>query len=103
LFKNAIKFTDKGSIELGYTNDKNMIEFYVKDTGIGIPLERQEEIFRRFVQADIQHKRAAQGSGLGLAIAKSYITMLGGEIRLESQSKEGSTFYFTIPIKASKN
>ncbi|NWJ50161.1 MAG: response regulator [Bacteroidetes bacterium] len=104
LVKNAIKYSDKGIIEFGYniplaTNITKSAElmFFVKDTGIGIPFERQEAIFQRFVQADIIDKRAYQGAGLGLSITKSYVEMLGGKIWLESQEGKGSTFYFTIP------
>ena len=64
LVKNAIKFTHKGSIELGYTKKDKHLEFYVKDTGIGIPNDRQEAIFERFIQADIEDKNAYQGAGL---------------------------------------
>jgi CheY-like chemotaxis protein len=108
LVKNAIKYSKQGSIELGYTIKRtgllsdskvepDQIEFYVKDTGIGIPLNRQEAIFERFIQADITDKMARQGAGLGLAITKSYVEMLGGKIWVESQEGEGSTFYFTLP------
>jgi PAS domain S-box-containing protein len=97
LVKNAIKFTDKGSIEFGYQKKGKYLEFFVKDTGIGIPKDRQAAIFERFIQADIEDKRAFQGSGLGLAISKSYVEMLGGKIWVESEEGLGSTFYFTIP------
>jgi CheY-like chemotaxis protein len=69
----------------------------VKDTGIGIPLSRQEAIFERFIQADIYDKMARQGAGLGLSITKAYIEMLGGTIWVESAEGKGSTFYFTLP------
>jgi len=97
LVKNAIKFTDKGSIELGYTKKDNYLEFYVKDTGIGIPNDRQGAIFERFIQSDIEDKHAYQGAGLGLAISKAYIEMMNGKIWVESEFGKGSTFYFTIP------
>lgn len=102
LVKNAIKYTDKGSIEFGYDvvetrHALSLLQFYVKDTGIGIPLERQEAIFERFVQADIADVQARQGSGLGLTIAKAYVKMLNGRIWVESKPGEGSTFYFTLP------
>ncbi len=96
LVKNAIKYTDEGSIEFGYTIKGNSIEFYVKDTGIGIPKERQNAIFERFIQADIADVEARQGAGLGLAISKAFVEMLGGEIWVESDEGKGSTFYFTI-------
>ncbi len=97
LVNNAIKFTDKGSIEYGCDIKFNNIMFYVKDSGIGVPIERQTAIFERFIKADIENKRAFQGAGLGLAISKSYIEILGGEIWLESEVGKGSKFYFTIP------
>jgi CheY-like chemotaxis protein len=75
----------------------SLLEFYIKDTGIGIPKDRQKAIFDRFVQADIEDKKAMQGSGLGLAITKSYVEMLGGQIRVESEEGNGSAFYFTLP------
>ncbi len=107
LLKNALKYTDKGYIEVGVStssttnlkadSEPDELKFYVKDTGIGVPKERQHVIFDRFIQADIEDKDARQGAGLGLSITKAYIEMLGGEIRLESQEGSGSTFYFTIP------
>ncbi len=99
LIKNAIKFTDQGSVEFGYNLIDTSIEFFIKDTGIGIPKHRRKDIFKRFVQADIKDKRASQGSGLGLAIANSYVTVLGGKITVESNPESGSTFIFTIPVK----
>lgn len=110
LVKNAIKYAQSGSIELGYVSTGSTtqtldnkgtepveVQFYVKDTGIGIPKERQEAIFERFIQADIEDKKAQQGAGLGLAITKSYVEMLGGKIWVESEEGNGSTFYFTLP------
>ena len=100
LIKNAIKFTNQGNIELGYNIKKKkkitLVEFYVKDSGIGIPKNRQKAVFDRFIQADIEDKKANQGSGLGLAISKAYAEMLGGKIWVESEEEKGSTFYFTI-------
>ncbi len=99
LIKNAIKYTESGTINLGYREKGTEIEFYVKDTGIGIPPHRQKAVFNRFEQADVEDTRAFEGSGLGLAISKSYVKMLGGEIGLESEEGKGSTFYFTLPAK----
>ena len=98
LIKNAIKFTEKGNITISCCFKNGFIEFCVKDTGIGIPKQRQAAIFNRFEQADIEDTRVFEGSGLGLAIAKSYVEMLGGEIWVESIETKGSEFYFTIPI-----
>jgi PAS domain S-box-containing protein len=100
LVKNAIKYTNKGSVEFGYCKKGGFLEFFVKDTGIGIPKERQVAIFERFVQADINDIQARQGAGLGLAITKAYTKMLGGKIWVDSQEGKGSSFYFTIPYHA---
>lgn len=97
LVKNAIKYTIKGTIEFGYEKKDNQIEFFVKDSGIGISKDRQKAIFERFVQADFNDKMARQGAGLGLAIAKAYVELLGGKIWVESEPEKGSTFYFTLP------
>ena len=98
LIKNAIKYTEKGFIEIGCQKKVDFIEFYVKDTGIGVPKDRQEPIFERFIQADISNKMAKHGAGLGLSISKAYVEMLGGKIWMESEMGIGSTFYFTIAI-----
>jgi signal transduction histidine kinase/Tfp pilus assembly protein PilF len=103
LVKNAIKYSEKGSIELGYDlnmdNKPSQLKFYVKDTGIGIPKDRQKAIFDRFIQADISDKMAFQGAGLGLSISKAYVEMLGGKIWVESEVCKGSIFYFTLPYQ----
>lgn len=97
LVKNAIKYTKEGTIEFGCENKGKYLEGFVKDTGIGIPEDRQKAIFERFIQADIEDKMARQGAGLGLAISKSYVELLGGKIWVESKTGIGSSFYFTIP------
>lgn len=105
VIKNAIKYTNTGSIEFGYSRKDNNLEFFVKDTGIGIPKEKQQMIFDRFVQADFSLSNRYEGSGLGLSISKAYVEMLGGNIWLKSEEmKDGNPgkteFYFTIPYKA---
>jgi len=100
LVKNAIKFTFEGSIEFGYEKKDEFLEFFVKDTGVGIPKNQKDLIFERFRQGSESHNRGYEGSGLGLSIAKSYVEMLGGEIWVESEEGKGSTFYFTIPYIA---
>jgi signal transduction histidine kinase len=97
LVKNAIKYTDTGSIDFGYQLKNSFIEYYVKDTGIGIPQEELNSVFDRFVQTGISEKREIQGAGLGLSISKGYVEMLGGKIWVESEVGKGSIFYFTIP------
>lgn len=97
LVKNAIKYTDQGSIVFGCVLKEDYFEFYVKDTGVGIPEDRQLAIFDRFIQADITDVQARQGAGLGLSISKAFVEMLGGKIWVESKEGVGSTFYFTIP------
>jgi signal transduction histidine kinase/ActR/RegA family two-component response regulator len=97
LIKNAIKYSDSGTIKFGYILKNENLEFFVSDKGIGIPKDRQEVIFNRFIQADISDTRARQGAGLGLTIAKAYVESLGGKIWLESVEGIGSTFYFTLP------
>ena len=99
LVKNAIKFTLKGSIEFGYTFNKDYLLFFVKDTGIGIQKERLDAIFDRFVQADIFDKQAHQGAGLGLSISNAYVKMMGGRLWVDSKPGEGSVFYFTLPYR----
>ncbi|OYT17862.1 MAG: hypothetical protein B7C24_00330 [Bacteroidetes bacterium 4572_77] len=108
LIKNAIKFTDRGSVTFGYnitTNTESdlLVQFFVYDTGIGVPEDRQQAIFNRFEQADIGGARTFAGSGLGLAIAKSYVEMLGGKIWLSSKKGIGTEFMFTIPYQTKTN
>ena len=102
LLDNAIKFTDKGSIGFGYTcDDREFITFYVRDTGIGIAKEQQDLIFDHFRQIDIRDTRAYGGTGLGLSICKGLIELMNGKIWVESKEKEGSTFFFKIPVQVS--
>jgi PAS domain S-box-containing protein len=92
LIKNAIKYTDKGFVEIGYELINSTIELYVKDTGIGIHKDRQNAIFERFIQADIEDKEVREGTGLGLSITKAFVEMLGGKIELKSELNKGSIF-----------
>lgn len=98
LIKNAVKFTNSGTIDFGYNILGNDVLFYVSDTGIGIPEKMQERIFERFVQADTSFSRNYEGAGLGLAISKSYVEALGGKIWFTTKESIGSTFYFTLPL-----
>jgi len=97
LVRNALKFTYEGSIIFGYDKKGEFLEFFVKDTGVGIPENQKKLIFERFRQGSESNNRGYEGSGLGLSIAKSYVEMLGGKIWVESEEGKGSTFYFTIP------
>jgi signal transduction histidine kinase len=98
LVNNALKFTGEGRVEFGYRAKITCIEFYVSDTGIGIPVEQQANIFNRFYQGDSTTNRCYGGTGLGLAISKAYVELLGGDIWFTSRQGEGTTFRFTIPI-----
>jgi hypothetical protein len=98
LIKNALKFTEKGWVRVGCMQTTDSIEISVTDTGIGIPFNRQEAVFNRFEQADIEDTNVFEGSGLGLAITKSYVEMLGGTISLESVFGEGTTFKVAFPV-----
>ncbi len=99
LLENALKFTHKGYIELGYILKNKNIDIYVKDTGIGIRPEKQKTIFERFLQEEKTISENQGGLGLGLAIAKENAELLGGTISLESEKGKGSTFTITIPYK----
>ena len=103
LLKNAVLFTSRGGIEFGNYLDKDTIVFYVKDSGIGIPSNRMEAIFDRFVQADLSLSRGHEGSGIGLSIAKAYVEALDGKIWVQSEVDQGSTFFFSIPYLPASN
>lgn len=97
LISNSIKYSHNGSIEFGYIKKEDCLEFYVSDTGIGIPVERQNAIFDRFVKSDIEDRDVYEGAGLGLSISKAYIEMLGGSMSVDSVVGKGSKFHFTHP------
>ncbi|MDP4291212.1 MAG: PAS domain S-box protein [Bacteroidota bacterium] len=99
LISNAIKFTKQGIVEFGYKIKEDKLEFYVKDTGIGIPMGMKDEIFKCFHQVENTLTRQFGGSGLGLAITKAYVELMGGAIWLTSEMGKGSVFYFTLPLK----
>jgi hypothetical protein len=101
LIGNAVKFTREGYVKFGYKHRGNELEFFVQDTGIGIPSEMQSAVFERFMQVETAVSQQAGGTGLGLAISKAYVNKLGGSIWVNSSPGEGSTFYFTIPYKPS--
>ena len=98
LISNAVKFTIEGSIEIGcFRNSWEYIEFYVKDTGAGIPKEAGLKVFERFRQAEEGDNRPYGGSGLGLSISKALVQLLGGQLGYTSTHGKGSHFYFTLP------
>lgn len=94
LLSNAVKFTQKGEIHFGYQEKEDFVEFYVIDSGIGIPAERAATIFRRFGKVN----NFVQGTGLGLSLCRLLVEKMGGRIWLRSQEGKGSRFYFTLPI-----
>jgi signal transduction histidine kinase len=100
LISNAIKFVpeNKGKLETGCTKENNNLVFYVKDNGIGIPQEKQKELFQKFYQIDTSERRSIGGTGLGLAISKGIVEKLGGIISVESDGKTGTTFYMKFPL-----
>ena len=102
LLENAIKFTNKGFVELGYYQENNNLVLYVKDTGVGISQENYKNIFDRFSQEEKELSQKAGGLGLGLTIVKENTNLIDGEIRLKSKKGEGTTFYITIPYKMVK-
>lgn len=102
LIENALKFTEKGTVEFGYTLSDNYINYYVKDTGFGIAQKDQELIFERFGQANQKHT-FVKGTGLGLSIVKGLVKLLNGKIWLESEIGKGSTFYFSLPAGKIEN
>lgn len=99
LISNAVKFTEKGSITVGYELKNGFLEFYVKDTGIGIEKEALDNIFNRYIQASRKINATYGGSGIGLSIVRDIITLHGGRIWAESELQVGTTFYFTIPYE----
>ena len=97
LLDNAIKFTDDGSIIIGFNKNDSEFEFFVKDTGSGIDHAAQDSVFKIFVQEDAAYTKGYDGSGLGLSITKGLVELLGGRIRLESVKGEGAAFFITLP------
>lgn len=102
MIDNAIKFTNIGGITLGCFVNPEHIDFYVKDTGIGIENEKLNLIFEIFKQADVSMTRGYEGSGLGLTIARGLATLLDSELNVTSQKDFGSTFTFSLPLDVDK-
>ena len=104
LLGNALKFTEKGSITvdvhlIGEVDDYQFLEFKITDTGIGIPLDKQEAIFDKFIQSDVKDTRLYGGTGMGMNIVKNLIQLQDGCFSLKSVEGEGTTFQFTLPYK----
>ena len=100
LLNNAIKFTEAGTVEFGYTiTEDSKAEFYVKDTGPGLTKDEQRYIFNRFRQIDEANSKKYEGSGLGLTVSRAIVKVLGGKIWVNSEPNTGSAFYFTIPLE----
>jgi CheY-like chemotaxis protein len=101
LIGNAVKFTEKGGVcvalEMSAGRDGDFLRVEVRDTGVGVPPQKRQEIFHEFVQADSSHARKFGGSGLGLAISKRLVEAMGGAIGIEPGPDNGSIFWFTVP------
>jgi PAS domain S-box-containing protein len=108
LIKNALKFTKSGSIEFGYSSTGSgslhttSLQFFVRDTGVGIPKNQTDMIFERFRQGSVSLTRAYEGAGLGLSISKAFVEMLGGRIWVKSEPGKGSVFCFELPLSNEK-
>jgi CheY-like chemotaxis protein/anti-sigma regulatory factor (Ser/Thr protein kinase) len=103
LLNNAYKFTSRGTIEFGYYSNENYLRFYVKDTGIGIPRDRLEQVFDRFNRGETPGNAQYGGTGLGLSISRGLVELLGGTMGVQSEEGEGSVFYFEIPHESGTN
>lgn len=98
LLTNAIKFIENGSIRFGYTEvDGDFVQFYVKDTGLGIERDKAPQIFQRFAKFDSPYGHNREGTGLGLSITQQLVELMGGKIWFDTEYQKGSTFYFTLP------
>ncbi|HEY1613752.1 MAG TPA: ATP-binding protein [Rhizomicrobium sp.] len=106
LVGNAIKFTERGGVRIDLnsipSDGRRVLRFDVRDTGVGVPAEKQQDIFREFVQADSTHARRFGGSGLGLAISKRLVEAMEGDIGVQSAPGGGSLFWFTVPVRVLK-
>ncbi|MFH1237317.1 MAG: ATP-binding protein [Candidatus Aenigmatarchaeota archaeon] len=99
LINNSIKYTPKGKITVKAWKDGDDFHFMVKDTGVGIPKDKQHHIFQRFYQVDSSYTRSAGGVGLGLSLCQEFVNVLGGKIWFVSQEGKGSEFHVTLPMK----
>jgi PAS domain S-box-containing protein len=97
LFDNAVKYTDAGKISLGLTGNDQVVQFFVRDTGFGIPAEDIPHMFQKFYRVDNSATRTIGGTGLGLFICRKIVELYGGRIWVESELGKGSTFYINLP------
>ncbi|HTQ13236.1 MAG TPA: ATP-binding protein [Rhizomicrobium sp.] len=106
LVGNAIKFTEKGGVRVdlgvGENKGRRFLHFEVRDTGVGVPVEKRKDIFNEFVQADSTHARRFGGTGLGLAISRRLVEAMGGDIGIDAAQGGGSVFWFTMPAKVAR-
>jgi signal transduction histidine kinase len=99
LLENAIKFTDEGMIRFGYNNKgSSMVEFFVEDTGPGIPEDEKENIFLRFYVIEKDRSAQKAGAGIGLSVAQHFVALLGGTLYLKTEINKGSRFWFELPM-----
>ena len=96
LINNSLKYMEEGEIHCGYFQEDNCLKFYVKNTRVGIPIEKQDLVFERFGQSVAMPQKG--GAGLGLAISKGLVELLGGKIWFESHPEGGTAFYFSHPL-----
>lgn len=97
LFDNAVKYTDEGTITIGLTGNDQVVQFFVRDTGFGIPAEDIPHMFQKFYRVDTSATRTIGGTGLGLFISRKIVELYGGRIWVESELGKGSTFYINLP------
>jgi len=104
LIINSVDFvpSQNGKIEIGAKQENGKMIFHVKDNGVGIPKDKQQNIFKKFYQVDTSHTRKHGGTGLGLVISKGIVNALGGKIWFESEPEKETTFYFSIPTERKK-
>ncbi|MDA3927561.1 MAG: ATP-binding protein [Prolixibacteraceae bacterium] len=100
LLSNAFKYSDKGMVTYGFDSFQTEVQFFVTDNGIGISEKEKEKIFGHFYKSEKDNSKLYRGTGIGLAICKSLINQMGGKIWVESELRNGSTFYFTLPIRS---
>jgi PAS domain S-box-containing protein len=103
LISNALKFTSKGHIVFGYELKGKMLQFFVEDSGIGIPDDYKEKVFDRFIQVEMEFSKNYGGTGLGLSITKELVHLMGGEIWIESKLGVGTKVFFTMPYEIAKS